>query len=571
MGGRIIYHNMIFFISSYTLDNTIHQSIRNPPHCIFSDMKSRSLQGTRPSRASSSVRMHHRWTRDSARLQRFVRSHLQNISTARVAGRGSRPCFHGSIAQQLLEQTAAWAAEPPVHTQSERCASIPSLQLRHPSRLHVLRELIRQRAPILSVVLSKSRTAWTPDQLRVRIEAGDLNWFHAHAPRLLHEMGQPYAVQSFRTIAPDVQWCCDAWQRHPDLYGYFVPLDVQQRAERHIRCTQVRQWRWAGRDFALHVLVPHISVRPEILDQMAYRISLTACLGVHGCRRMVLRWFPSDSRKSARTSSCESASSGSCAHCWTPLHINTAATYPNTCNTITIWRSEESYKTSTHEMMHALGWDFDEREYPEAGAAVRRHFAVAPQIEIRFFEGYVETWATLINVYCIAAQRATRSNVLIHREIERMVRAEALFALFQTAKALHYSGFVAWSDFFTNEEGGGNDRARVRGKPTPRFSQKTSVFSYFVVRAAHLWDVAWFVRTFPRPDFAQRRRARASWTAWWKQLLSVWGSPDFGASIDHCLALHRTHDALRCDGGDAATTATASPYSTMRMTLHEVV
>ena len=98
------------------------------------------------------------------------------------------------------------------------------------------------------------------------------------------------------------------------------------------------------------------------------------------------------------------------------------------------------------------------------------------------------------------------------------------------------------------------------------------MFSYFVVRSAHLWDTAWFVRTFPHLEF--RRNVTATWSAWWEHLLEVGSSPAYEAYIDQCLALHRTYDddaaaATKEDINDAASAHFV--YQTMRMTAHEIL
>ena len=95
----------------------------------------------------------------------------------------------------------------------------------------------------------------------------------------------------------------------------------------------------------------------------------------------------------------------------------------------------------------------------------------------------------------------------------------------------------------------------------PVFRQTTSVFSYYIVRAFHLWQLDWFLDHFPRIDYkANADTHRGTWFAEWLQHLeTVATSPAFVRAVDACIGL------LRGEGRriDAATAAT------MRMTCVE--
>ena len=496
-----------------------------------------------------------RWTRDSRRVQAFVKSTL-------TAGMAHDAHFHRDIAQRVGTFTAEWCRAPPSYDQSERCRRAPVVPRTMPSRLHALQQLHDKHPESWKMVRHRSVTMPATDtEIMHRVAARDFPWFHKHASDLLDVLSEDEVQHQLHSLSPELLWCCNLWKRHPDLYAYFVPLDVQLQAEQSITCDQRRAWSWHGYSFALHVLAPHISIRPEVLEQVAYRISLTTALGTHRCRHVALRWFPSNRKKTVHLDQ------GLRCSCWTPLHINTGATYRDTCDTVTIWRHEESLKTITHELIHGFAWDFD--AFPGIDALVRSYFAVGPSIQIAFYESYVETWATLVNVYAIAAQEdeawVSRSPESYETRIRDMIGLERAFVGFQVAKILHRSGFARWTEFFCAEE--------QRRASAPQLCQRTPVFSYFVVRSAHLWDTAWFVRTFPHLEFRQNVVAGAwSWSAWWEHLLAVWSSPAYTAYIDHCLELHRAYDAKKTTPRDRGeTVATDFVFQTMRMTAHEIL
>ena len=277
------------------------------------------------------------------------------------------------------------------------------------------------------------------------------HWLHAHAHEALRRLGEPATRAQLVALGdPLVRWCCDQWAAYPDLYDYFVPLDVQHAYERRAACMQTVEWAWGadGEDedatYTLRSHVPHISLNPHVVNDLMYRITLMASLDAHPCPHVTLQWFPVDRRKwvgrvptvgggeevtrgtrrrrarSKQTGGVHvvdpsapplplcvttAATNGALPQCaapaspptWNPYQINTGATWRNTCNTVTLWRREEAPKTFLHEMMHGFGWDF---EHPEADVHqwATSRFRIDPATEVRFYESYVETWATLLNL-----------------------------------------------------------------------------------------------------------------------------------------------------------------------------
>jgi hypothetical protein len=349
------------------------------------------------------------------------------------------------------------------------------------------------------------------------------------------------------------------------------------------------------------------------LRQMCYRITMMSLIEANRCEALHLRWFPSVCQKevgcshnthrdgggtranppSSPASCCRpTATTTTAPTTWNPFQINTGATYRNTCNSVTIWRSEEAGKTFLHEMMHGYGWDFD----PPRGvveAWVYTNFAVHPDTEIRFFESYVETWATILNVYMtvlyyatpnhhhVASATATarhktrrrtrrrgkavtphaptlatprRHAVKATRDaINHLLRLEQCHVIFQVAKVLVHSGFRKWEEFFrvsvSNGSGGSSGSGGSGGSgDAALFQQKTSVFSYFIIRSALLWDTDWFMRHFVSVDYRKRARNRARnpdkvsdeegvwYSEWLGHLLAIYRSTAFRDAVDACIA-----------------------------------
>jgi hypothetical protein len=357
-----------------------------------------------------------------------------------------------------------------------------------------------------------------------------------------------------------------------------------------------------------------------ILRQMCYRITMMSLIEANRCEALHLRWFPSVCQKevgcshnthrdgggtranppSSPASCCRPTATTTIAPTtWNPFQINTGATYRNTCNSVTIWRSEEAGKTFLHEMMHGYGWDFD----PPRGvveAWVYTNFAVHPDTEIRFFESYVETWATILNVYMtvlyyatpnhhhhVASATATarhktrrrtrhaptlatprrRHAVKATRDaINHLLRLEQCHVIFQVAKVLVHSGFRKWEEFFRVSASNGSS-----GSGGALFQQKTSVFSYFIIRSALLWDTDWFMRHFVSVDYRKRARNRdryrvsgeEGWySEWLGHLLAIYRSTEFRDAVDACIA-----DVL----GETRTPSESWIWNSMRMTSVEAL
>lgn len=512
----------------------------------------------------------------------------------------SRLSLTSDVLRSIHKRAQTWRSHPPAITSHETCPVAHRQQtLRVPAKLYVLHALITTAHALCTHVCPN-----VSDELSTRLQAvctaahppvaPTYHWFHTYAHEPMQALTTPYVLQQLRTCHHDpwLPWAASTWAQHPDLFDYFVPLDVQHAYEQQLQCTQTHTWKapphgsdHSTRTYTLNVLSPHSSVVREIITHLAFRITTMSQLGAHRCDKGVtLLWYPSAKNKhvgaanvvesrgiataataprcctsrvskhARRKRTCRVAARAS-AHpplVWNPFQINTGATYRHTCDTVTIWRREEACKTFLHEMMHGFGWDFG----PDNDTVhdwVKQNFHVADNIEIRFYEGYVETWATLLNVYMAAAvMHPKHSLAQLFAVVKKWVACEQRWVLFQLAKVLVHSGFESWREFF------GTHKQRA-SSDVPRFQQNTSVFSYFVVRAAHLWDVNWFVKHFPHVAHDENT-TKPTLDAWLEHLRSVYADKAFEQAVNTCVMLVRGLGEKDAWVGD-----------TMRMTCVEVI
>ena len=525
--------------------------------------------------------MHVTYTDAHHTLHTFVRSKLAAIRPRTTHS------WDTDVLRRVHTFAHTWRTHPPEIASSETCpVRAPSACLHVPAKLYVLHALITTAHALCAHVCPV-----VSDELRTRLHTvctstrtpltSTYHWFHTYAHAPMQALTTAHVLQQLRTCDHDpwLPWAADTWAQHPDLFDYFVPLDVQHAYEQQLQCTQTHTWAdplTTHRTYTLNVLSPHSSVVRDIITHLAFRITAMSQLGGHQCDKGVtLLWYPctKDKRvgvqhddlvggkpprqkrritsaprccttrvKKRRT--CRVAPS----LVWNPFQINTGATYRHTCDTVTIWRREEACKTFLHEMMHGFGWDFEPHNQ-KVHDWVKAHFQVADNIEIRFYEGYVETWATLLNVYMAAAvMHPTHTLKQLLAVVRDLVAYEQKWVMFQLAKVLVHSGFATWDAFF----GTSDDDA-------PRFQQNTSVFSYFIVRAAHLWDVHWFLTHFPHVAHNENT-TKPTLDAWLQHLHSVYTDKAFEQAVNTCMTEVRGLGDKDAWVGD-----------TMRMTCVEVI
>ena len=500
---------------------------------------------------------------------------LQNRFNAHASVAPSVHLFqhHQSIHDTIHQATVRWHTSFAGTQTNHSCPTFHQLpRLSVPTKIYVLHRLVTgtdsaSQCAHRSLVERAPSSQTQREELRERLGHAvkaptlcdlEMQWFHVNAHEQMLALGDRELMHAVGEIDdPYVQNALKLWRHFPDLFDYFVPLNVQYTYEKQLHCSCVHRWVWDERTYELEVFTPRTSLSKAKLHHICYRITMMSLLDANRCKHVRLKWFPSKCTKELgrhRPHCCSKAPVPTTPLVWNPYQINTGATYRNTCHSVTIWRSEEAGKTFLHEMMHGYGWDFDPPEHLVRNW-VFRHFAVHSKTEIRFYEAYVETWATLLNVYMTVSYyhntihnthirkmtstarkykknkntKRTRAHTTTPNQtahiILSLIRTEQQFVLFQVAKVLVRSGFERWQDFFT-------DHASATLPPShPLFQQTTSVFSYFVIRSAHLWDVGWFVQRFRSPNF-HRHQTPALFDEWLAHLLTVYRTSTYASAIN---------------------------------------
>ena len=455
-----------------------------------------------------------KWSHDSILMQEWINENCINIHPITTT-------YHEEIYKIIKDSTEKWKADTPLFSRSEKCfASSKQNQYYSvkPTQIFVLEKIYENQRDLWYFLIKDVKdidSSIIIDKLySINNDATseDFHWFHNNISDVFSKLQNNIDLIHYNN--PLTEWSCNLWRTYPFMYDYFVPLNVQHSFEKQIQCTQHHVWSWEDMKFTLQIMIPHMNIQECILNNLSYRITMMTKIGEHFCKTMFFKWYPSSKKKQLGyhdDSPCTS-------HVWNPFQVNTGATYQNTCNQITIWRSEEACKTFLHEMIHGFGWD------PENPQNIKdwiiRHFAVHPENVIVFFESYVETWATLLNIYMIFSYCSIDDVSIINEFIEK----EQKYVMFQVAKIIYNSGFEKWEDFF------------IDGRDTGScfFQQNTGVFSYFIIRSAHLWDLEWFTTTFSKIEFKKNTISESKWL---EHLLTIFRSDNYKNTINYFIDL----------------------------------
>ena len=228
-----------------------------------------------------------------------------------------------------------------------------------------------------------------------------------------------------------------------------------------------------------------------------------------------------------------------------PREINTGSTLLGMNSKITIWRKEEINKLVLHEMFHLLGMDNGLRHIKNINLHV---FNISQTENILLQEAYTETFANIINCITVSSHLGDSLSVF-----KKLLNYERLFSCFQIAKLLHFYGYERYEDFF-NLSGVFHTEAK--------WTQSTSVFSYFVIKGAFLYSVNSFIEfcaTYNKKNIFHFESSKESHLAFNKLILSCCDSPMFKKQVNFFIEHLRKHSNRR-----------NLIYKTLRMTAVEL-
>ena len=264
-----------------------------------------------------------------------------------------------------------------------------------------------------------------------------------------------------------------------DIYGEFASLDIQHYIEKFIdsKCT-------FSVNFKNHYLDMDIKTREKIEDNLLKQI-IKRCL--------ILAYYHNEENHNTSPILMELLQTQNLkklpikGKLLGPREINSGSTSFGSVNKVCIWRDEECKKLIVHELVHYH--DIDCRSLGDnINRIVSENFNIAPEIEKRLYEAYTESCANIFNCFICAYECDNKSNIELAK---KMYLTELKYSIFQTAKILNFYGFKDIYDFVKKYD----DRNL--------FQQSTSVFSYFFVKTAFLFNIDKFIdfiKKYSKPE-----------------------------------------------------------------------
>jgi hypothetical protein len=148
-----------------------------------------------------------------------------------------------------------------------------------------------------------------------------------------------------------------------------------------------------------------------------------------------------------------------------PREINSGFAERN--KKLCIFRSEELNKVLVHELIHYLDLDLQDVDFKD----FYKFFNISPNQKVLLNEAYAEIIAILINSI-IDSPNITNNRTILNNELK--------FSFYQVAKILLFYGFTDANEFF-------------QANTNTKFKQKTSIFSYFIVKTILLYNLNTFL------------------------------------------------------------------------------
>ncbi len=219
------------------------------------------------------------------------------------------------------------------------------------------------------------------------------------------------------------------------------------------------------------------------------------------------------------------------------IHANTA--YTTSCmpeTEIYIFRKEEWYKVLIHETFHCFGFDFSASSQQDINREILRLFPIRLS-DPRIYESYCEMWAEImVHFMQPILNRVDWEQTMRHttRELEK----ERAYSLYQMTKILDRMG-LDYDDLFSKED------VAIQ-KRTTRYKEKTSVFSYYILKSILMFYVDDFLSWCKKPfQFDETRKI---------EYVSGLIGERYNRE-EYVLATHRIHD-MSCSGGPKRSTGT---------------
>lgn len=266
--------------------------------------------------------------------------------------------------------------------------------------------------------------------------------------------------------------------KYPEIYQRFIPIDIQYQIEKYSNHTFVYQSNYNNIIVNGTIINNSQSINPQFIELLNKRIILL-CLLFNQSNMNYKLWNININKKLDNKITTLG-----------PKHVNTGSTYRGSPY-IDLWRQEEIKKVIIHEVGHCFKLEFEHdtqnKEYMDLIHFIYHIFNISLDTDIRLYEAYNESWATILNSIFCNIEYNTEYYISNYKDINKYIYYEICFSCYQTAKIIHYFKFKSFQDFCNIK--GFNKKQRNQSL----YSESSSILSYYIIRSSLLFNLSEFL------------------------------------------------------------------------------
>lgn len=170
----------------------------------------------------------------------------------------------------------------------------------------------------------------------------------------------------------------------------------------------------------------------------------------------------------------------------TSNNVNSGLNYGNN---IIIFRKEELLKLLVHEIIHALDIDIKYENIKDKNKLLNKFCINKTNVLIN--ESYVETWATIINVFLILYEKKTLNFDLFNTYL----KDELQFGLYQSSKLCKFYNINKFESIY-----------KINNTCNINMNDNVNIFSYHIIKTVNLNNLKIFIEEFRDDNYIMRKQ-----------------------------------------------------------------
>lgn len=167
------------------------------------------------------------------------------------------------------------------------------------------------------------------------------------------------------------------------------------------------------------------------------------------------------------------------------INVNSGFSYTNN---IVIFRKEELLKLVIHEMIHAL--DVDVKYENKKNKDELLDMFCIDKTNVLINESYVETWATILNIFMVLYEK----NILKLDLFKKYIKDEEIFGLYQSSKLCKYYNINKFDLIY-----------KINNICKIKMEDNVNIFSYHIIKTVNLSNINEFIKIFRHKKYIMNK------------------------------------------------------------------